>query len=226
MPTMPDGMSGFEMEPNAYDVDRVALEVIWPLVDYAWHAGRRSDNWLEDTKARDSVTTFGRKTIEGQEFRVVLEACADYTFEDDEETLALVRSATIKVEETARGDAREVLMNRALVEVEKADKAIREAGHGDAPSAWPEGEDDEIAIKTVRTYEFNCSGDWGDPHVVAVEGLDKRIEISFDNRNESIDYEMRLHDVEAIEVACRVLSAPKAIMKAIQNIKHQPVASC
>lgn len=226
MSTAHGGMSDFEMGPNAYDIDRITEEVLWPLVNHAWHGGNRPDDWLVDSRAGDSISVFRRRRLEGQNLKVVLEARTDTSL-DNNDIYDVVRSLSLKIEHEATGGTREVLMNRALREIEKLDQAIKDAGHEDVPSKWPDGEDDEIVIKRVNAYDFNCSGAWGDPHFVAVEGLDGRVEISFDQRDDSgDDYEMRLHDVEEIELACGVFNAPRSIMAAIKMIKQHPVASC
>lgn len=239
MATVPGGMADFEMGPSAFNVDRVTAEIIWPLVNHGWRGENiHGGDWLQDTEAGDMISksTFIKRKIDGHKIHVLLEACTfdvvepeeDDEVERDERFIddpSVAHSALIRIEEEPTRGVREVLAATAREQIQRINKAERDRRGQSELTTWPQGEYDQIVIKNINNYSFDDSGGWGDPHFILVEGADKRLEIPFASCTESPDFEMRLADIEAIELACQILRAPKAVMTAIKLIKENPVRS-
>ncbi len=79
--------SGNVIDPRAsYNPEKLANEVIWPLVNFVWTQGTGTEDWRVDAVAEeDMINIFRRGRYKGKNLRVELAASVDAEEEEDDD---------------------------------------------------------------------------------------------------------------------------------------------
>lgn len=218
MATEPGEMPTFDFGPErAYNAELIAEQVVWPLVN------KHCDgDWRQESEDKDVLTFSKRKMHQGRMLYVELAADCEKLYIDDDQP-EVIRTAMLYLEEVAIEPGRTILLEAARI-------AFSEGTHESAGFdewLWPDGDESHFVVKKCAAYLFDTDGDWDAKPYRRVEGPNRQLSVPLSKAEESLVAEdkLALHDVEAIEAGCFVLNAPKAIIKAIQNVKDRPVFS-
>lgn len=241
-----------ELHVNQYSVERVGEEVIWPLVDYKWEDDWRKHAFVSERPMQlprrgvmpQDIEARGRVLTTENVDAILLASCvAEPMIDDDGEVDEFSREvalASLVVELHVDSDPKENMLNRATREVEALDSREGDVADGDqdeyesycrdindfddlgelsAVISTEFGFDDENMLQVQRRQELRAP----DGYVV----WRPRVTVEKDNPEASTPVYMPTTfneaDMDLLESGLRVFRAPKAILRALEKIRQQPL---
>lgn len=213
----------FDLGPERiYDPETVADYVIWPLVDELWW-----DDWRQNTFAGNANVSTRRGTHKGQKFDIAIRAFTDVWIDADDTKytatdIELASVAVIEVESILEDDRRDMVLAAASNDSKQVQKYKRKT----------------LLVKAAANYVFHSDGESGiESHQLVennqgeviwhLETTQKPPKIDEDNPDTVVlcDPMLREQDMELIEAGLYVFRAPRALIRALHEIKAHPIVS-
>lgn len=220
----------FSLIPQEYfDRDRIAEEVVWPLVNHYWRGEWRLYSALED-----SLNISRKGSHNGGEYLVSLTAHNSLMDEDDpEEGIPVLGEATFELESIVHDERRDMILSKAEEDPDVA-----------------ELDEDDTVVSTCTVYNFDTDGDMQvtTEHIVkAFHGemlwyeeqgeISDVIETEEDSDDDELgtedelrllewpDIKLQQPDMDQLESGLYVLRAPDVIMATFKAIRQNPLST-
>jgi hypothetical protein len=226
-----------ELGFRQYSDEKIADEVLWPLVDHYWHT-----DWRQESAVGHSMHIEKRGIWKrGEVVDVSLAAFKQFADTEEEEELGMNTLSVVHLDiETIVADNRRELI-RDLMQAE-VDEVIAEIDDLDADDieAIDDDELDDYYFKIHTGYTFDTDGYASVDSYRVIEDIDG--DMCWHDEGDHIekeppnDEEMRRvmlgalpkaklfsHDMSVLECGLYVLNAPEAIHKAFLRIRANPL---
>ncbi len=210
-----EGAGGFNFDvvpEEIYDTRAIADVAIWPLADYLWRG-----DWRNDSEPGHFFRFPRSGMVDGAHFEVVLIArCEFYLAKSDE---VITDDVTLIVEEIAQGAEKAFIISEAQKDDPTASKAWDEGQHLIVKKSYNYCFGDAFENTITPLIEDTNGAELWVPSELAAADTKRGDEDEDDQAEASV---LRLPDLETIELAFDILKAPKAIRRALRELKSAP----